>query len=145
MANVLADICLRFHNEDDVSKILDCMPYLHLYFDQDFHIFFAHFENCLALNWFMLTFEACSELIQLFNIHEISQNGLDFQWSTFEFPFLQKRISTLHTMYVHREILIQMVVVGDSSTVLKSSNCTFPWTPMHLEKSKWKYTLDQSD
>ena len=55
------------------------MPYLHLYFDQDFDIFFAHFENCLALNWFMLTFEACSELIQLFNIHEISQNGLDFQ------------------------------------------------------------------
>ena len=55
------------------------MPYLHLYLDQDFHIFFAHFENCLALNWFMLTFEACSELIQLFNIHEISQNGLDFQ------------------------------------------------------------------
>ena len=139
LANVLPDICLRFHNEDEVSKILDCKSYLHLYFDQDFHIHFAHFENCLAFNWFMLTFEACSELIQLFNIHEISQNGLDFHLATFEFPFLQKRIFTLHTMYVtycYIEKLISIDVVGDSSTVLKESNCTFPWTPMHFNRKK---------
>ena len=89
----------------------------------------------------MLTFEACSELIQLFNIHEISQNGLDFHLATFEFPFLQKRISTLHnhTMYVtycYIEKLISIDVVGDSSTVLKELKCSFPWTLMHLEKGK---------
>ena len=48
----------------------------------------THSRDCLRINsiflniafiWFGLTFEAFSELIQLFNIHEVFQNELEFQ------------------------------------------------------------------